>query len=166
MKTQIEEHIDSVFRFALSLTKNRHAAEDLSQECLLRAQQKIHQLKEPSKTKSWLFQIVVNLWKDHLRKKQPNLVETDIATLFAESSRPDETLIQKEEKIEALQMMQALPDKQRNVLFLSVVEQLSNQEIGELLGMNVNSVKASLSIARKTMRYKLITSKENEPTRQ
>ncbi|MEM7454948.1 MAG: RNA polymerase sigma factor [Planctomycetota bacterium] len=151
MLENLEPFIDRVFRFALSLSRDRHLAEDLTQECFLRAVRSADQLKDELAIRSWLFRITLNLWKDYCKKKRISFHEGDWDVPGA-GLPPLERLVQIETRQSAIELMQTLPDKQRTVLFLSAVEQLSNSEIASLLNTNENAVKSSLSIARKRMR--------------
>lgn len=155
MPESFEKHLDSVYRFALSLSRNRHLAEDLTQDCFLRAHQRSSSLKSATATKSWLFQILVNLWKDHLKKKRLNTNEFAIESVF--TNQDPQMLAQQNEQVhQLLDLMQTLPSRQRSVLHLSIVEQFSNSEIAVLLESTENSVKANLSIARNAMRKKIV----------
>ena len=164
VQINIEQYVDNVFRFALSLTRDRHLAEDLTQECFLKAYQRKRQLRSQSAAKSWLFQILINLWKDHLKTNRDHASGSMELELLADYSRPDDKSVQRENYNWIVGQMQLLPDQQRTVLFLSAVEQLSNLMIAELVGSTMNSVKANLSIARKTMRQKLMQQARGEQT--
>ena len=161
----LEPYIDRVFRFALALSRDRHVAEDLTQETFLRAYRSLDQLRKHNSARSWLFRILFNLWKDRCRKKRLPLQDGDYE-VEDRGARPLEVLIDAERQQSALQLMQALPAMQRNALFLSAVEQLSNGEISRLLETSENSVKASLSIARKKMREMLSRKAGNNATAQ
>lgn len=156
MQINLEPFVDQVYRFALSLTRNRESAEDLAQSCLLKACQKQSQLVEEKAIKAWLFRILVNLWKDQIKKKKIETDPTAEVDGFANKSMtPPQIIAQNESHSRLLDLMQALPVRQRTVLHLSAVEQLSNRQIAETLGSTENAVKANLSIARKTLRKML-----------
>ena len=147
-----EKHAEKVYRFALSLSRDVHTAEDLTQETFLRAIRTKSPLKDSSREKPWLFQILVNVWRD--RQRRSNRDESQLSdsdppgNVFA----PEQLAIQTEQKKLILQAMSKLPDQQRNALHLRSVEQLSISEIANLLDSNTNAVKANLSVARKKMR--------------
>lgn len=155
MQVNLEQYVDNVFRFALSLTRDRHLAEDLTQECFLKAHKSKKQLKVAESAKAWLFQMLMNLWKDHVKKKRIHRADQEVETLGSLALPPEQELIQRERCAHVLMMMQSLPSRQRNVLFLHSVEKLRNTEIANLLEINENSVKANLSMARKAMRKRL-----------
>ena len=157
MQINLEHFIDHLFRFALSLTRDPDAAEELTQDCLLRAMRKSSQLVEEEAVKPWLFQIMVNLWKDKLKKKR---LDTDpsinVNGLALPESTPQQHAIQNETRTDILAMIQALPTRQRTVLHLAIVEQMSLDEIAATLSLTKNAVKANLSIGRKTLRKSLV----------
>jgi RNA polymerase sigma-70 factor (ECF subfamily) len=65
---------------------------------------------------------------------------------------PEQVLAGQEELQRALEAMAELPPRQREVLYLSACEEMSTAEIGEVLGIRADAVKANLSLARKRMR--------------
>ena len=157
MQINFEPFIDHLFRFALSLTRDRDAAEELTQNCLLKAMQKSSQLADIKAVKPWLFQILVNLWKDKIKKKRLQTdSSTDVHWLALEEPTPQQQAIQDETRSEIFAMIQALPARQRTVLHLTIVQQLSLDEIATMLSLTKNSVKANLSIGRKTLRKLLV----------
>lgn len=166
MQINLEPFVDQVYRFALSLTRDRESAEDLTQACLLKACQNQSQLVDEKAIRAWLFQILVNLRKDQFKKK--HLITdsaTDVDTLSHAAPTPTQIAIQNESQANIISMMQELPERQRTVLHLSAVEQMNIKEIATMLGSTDNAVKANLSIARKTLRKKLAQSERAEPTR-
>ena len=68
---------------------------------------------------------------------------------------PEEEIIVKEDLLRVRETMDALPDRQREVLYLHACEGFSLPEIAEILALSPQAVKASLSLARKRMRQKL-----------
>ena len=65
-----EKYYTTVMRYALSLTRNYHLAEDITQEAFLKAILSIHKFKGECKVSVWLCQIVKNLYFDECRKRK------------------------------------------------------------------------------------------------
>jgi RNA polymerase sigma-70 factor, ECF subfamily len=157
VKTLLEEYVPRVYRFALQLTHNSHAAEDLSQETFLRALRSGGLPSNPQAARVWLFRITVNLWRDQLRRgklwvgRAEGLVEDPPSRLPA----PDQAVADLEELGLALKALETLPDRQREVLYMSACEGLAVAEIAEVLGTRPDAVKSNLSLARKRMRQML-----------
>jgi RNA polymerase sigma-70 factor, ECF subfamily len=153
----LEEWTPRVYRFALRLCGNAHAAEDLTQETLLRAWRQRGRLRQPGALRVWLFRIVVNVWNDQLRRSRSQVASA--GPLDADEPgqvQPADRLIAGREALDrALRAMAELPPRQREVLYLSTCEGLSTAEVAEVLGINPDAAKASLALARKKMRQQL-----------
>ncbi len=151
MSDGIADYVSRVYRFALRLTGDPHRAEDLTQETFLRAWRKRGSLRDPRATRTWLFRIAVNLWKDQSSKGKPDAValETEIA---AGCATPDQHLQGQEELQQAIKKLSGLPPRQSQVLYLVAVEQMSLAEAADVLQINKNTAKVHLSLARKQMR--------------
>jgi RNA polymerase sigma-70 factor, ECF subfamily len=150
----LAEHVPNVYRFALRLTGDRHRAEDLTQETFLRAWQRQEQLKEGRAVRVWLFRIAANLWTDELRRGHlptASIPRGDCQAV-CERATPDRTAEAKEELQRALGLLDELPVRQRTVLYLTAVEELSLSEVADVVGIDKNTAKVHLSLARKRMR--------------
>ena len=153
----LEEHAARVWRFALRLTGDAHQAEDLAQDALLRAWQHRWRLRDPSRARVWLFQITVNLWRDQMRRtsRRPECTNDTAVDQLCVNIDPAQALVIEENVRRTLIAMDQLPTRQREVLHLHACESLSLAEIAEILGIRTEAVKASLCLARKSMRRKL-----------
>jgi RNA polymerase sigma-70 factor, ECF subfamily len=150
----IEEHVGSVYRYALRLAGRTEAAEDLTQETLLRGWRNRSKLCDARAARVWLLRIATNLWNDELRRakfRTQLLVDEPpcprILPLTAIDDRENVRL--------ALAAMDELPPRQRQVLYLATCEDLGHSEIAEILEISEPAVKANLSLARKEMRRRL-----------
>jgi RNA polymerase sigma factor (sigma-70 family) len=150
----LEEHLGTVYRYALRLTGKTEAAEDLAQETLLRAWQSRAKLRDARVARVWLLRIATNLWMDELRrgKFRPRVLQNETPSF---GPTPGTVANEKENVQRALAAMDQLPERQRQVLFLISCEGLSQSEVSEVLGITLTAVKANLSLARKEMRRRL-----------
>jgi RNA polymerase sigma-70 factor, ECF subfamily len=153
----LAEFVPHVYRLALRLTGDRHRAEDLTQETFLRAWKRRDQLKEGRALRIWLLKIAANLWTDELRRSRSpaapvSLPEVEIA---CDAATPDRTAEAKESLEQALRLLDSLPVRQRTVLYLTAVEELSSSEVADVLGIDKNTAKVHLSLARKKMREQI-----------
>ncbi len=155
--TPLEEHLPSVYRFALRLTQNPHEAEDLTQDVFVRAWRGRRQLRKAKSARAWLFQVTANLWRDRLRsrRRSPEQAEPSLDHHERFGVPPDLESIVQEDVERTLEAVDSLPSRQREVLYLHAVEGLSLAEIAEILATSSAAVKASLSLARKRIRRKL-----------
>jgi len=150
----LEEHLGTVYRYALRLTGKNELAEDLAQETMLRAWRSHAKLRDSSVARVWLLRIATNLWTDELRKGRfrPRALDSEPRCT---KPTPGVAAHAKENVTLAMAAMDELPQRQRQVLYLITCEGLSQNEVSEVLGIEVAAVKASLSLARKEMRRQL-----------
>ncbi len=150
----LEEHLGSVYRYALRLTHRPDLAEDLAQETWLRAWRSWQSLREQRATRVWLFRIATNIWTDQLRRGRfrPEPLDTD-----PPCPRPSaDTASDDRENVRlAMAAMDQLPERQRQVLYLITCENLSRDEVATILEMSETAVNSNLSLARKEMRQRL-----------
>jgi RNA polymerase sigma-70 factor, ECF subfamily len=153
----LEEHATRIWRFALRLTGDLHHAEDLTQETLLRAWRHRRRLRDPRKARVWLFAITANLWRDQCRraKCRPRQADVPVETERDQNVSPEQQMIGREDVKRALDAMDRLPARQREVLYLHTCESLSLAEVASVLKISPGAAKASLSLARKWMRQEL-----------
>ncbi len=146
-----------VYRFALRLTGDVHAAEDLTQETLLRAWSRRLQLRDPRAARVWLLRIAANLWRDQARRARlPAARPEPLGEDVPSSCRPPGSdVADREELGRALAALDALPPRQREVLYLSACDGLTRAEIAEVLGVSPDAVKANLCLARQRLRRQM-----------
>jgi RNA polymerase sigma-70 factor (ECF subfamily) len=160
-----------LYNVAFKYAGNRYDAEDLVQETLYTAYHKFHQLRDSQKFKSWMFIILRNHFLKWQRKKAP--VQADgfedgidyLSQLESVSLRQDMASVY-ETKAEAdtiQSILDKLPEKYKAVLILYYMEDISYQEIAEMLGVPIGTVMSRLSRAKQMMKKALLRSTINEP---
>jgi RNA polymerase sigma-70 factor (ECF subfamily) len=162
-----------VYNLAYRILGESDAAADATQDAFLSAYRGIAKFRGGS-FKSWLLRIVTNACYDQLRRKQRRPtsslddlpVEADHSAYLRDpAERPD----QYTERQELHRVIQAgiatLPDEQRVVLVLSDVQGLSYQEISQVAGMSLGTVKSRLSRGRAKLRDHLQAQGELLPSR-
>jgi RNA polymerase sigma-70 factor, ECF subfamily len=156
------EHIDSLYSYALVLTRNRTDAEDLVQETYVRALKAMVRLKAESNVKSWLFTILRNIWLNQLRHRRtaPQLVEMDLdgstdGISVEASHNPHAIYVSEMERNFVREAVQRLPPAFREVILLREYEELSYQEIATILECPIGTVMSRLARARSKLRILL-----------
>jgi RNA polymerase sigma-70 factor, ECF subfamily len=132
-----------LLRFALRLTRDTPAAEDLVQETLLKAWRSFRQFKTGTNIRSWLYRILVNAFYEHGRK---------IRAVPEMAPLANSSVI---ERLEVAEALDALPLDQRTVLLLGVVEGFTCREMSEILAIPMGTVMSRLSRAREALRQSL-----------
>lgn len=147
-----ERHQKSLYNFFHKQNGNRQFSEDLVQEVFLRMLKYRHTYRGSGKFTTWMFSIARNTQVDYFRKqnriddKQPDVVQ-----LVSEESNPEEHFFQKSEHALLQQALLKLSPEKREVLVLSRFQNLKYHEISEILGCNVNTIKARVFRAMKDL---------------
>lgn len=167
MKLQFEEfvvpHISTLLRTAVRLCRNRCLAEDLVQETVLNAWKAFGDSHAVRNHKAWLFSIMIHRWGRERRKQAHESlsdVEENVIVLSKRGSRPanaEQSLLLRE----IVDQIDALPEDQRTVLLLSVVEEIPLREIAEILEVPIGTVFSRLGRARAALRQ--VTVRRNVP---
>ncbi|MEQ8319758.1 MAG: sigma-70 family RNA polymerase sigma factor [Rhodospirillales bacterium] len=151
IKRLMTQEIPRLRRYALTLSSDIGKADDLVQDCLEHAIRKRGQLKKAGSIRAWMFRILytrfINEEKRH-RNSRAHVPIDDAEHLL--SVRPQQEVTQNCREIIAA--FQKLPDEQRAVLAMTVVEGFSYDEIALTLDVPIGTVRSRLSRARETLR--------------
>lgn len=150
MQDLIVEHIPHLRRYARALLRNPQAADDLVQDTLERAWAKRGFWREGSDLRAWLFTVMHNVFVNqfHRSAAAPIVAELDQAMPAVASASAEEAIVLRDFSNALTQLH---PDL-REVLFLVGVEQLSYQEVAQLLGTPIGTVMSRLSRGRERLR--------------
>lgn len=147
---RVEESRIRLYRLALSWCGDRMLADDLAQEALTRALRKHHQLRDVERLDAWLFAILHNCWREHLRRLKPQVSLDDV--LFVCDRCPEYEQTQDQIVAQVRQAVAALPMGQREVVTLVDLEGLSYAEVAEVLNIPIGTVMSRLSRARRALK--------------
>jgi RNA polymerase sigma-70 factor, ECF subfamily len=157
------EYINALYGYALMLTRNSAEAEDLVQETYVRALEAQPRLREDSNIKGWFFTILRNLWLNQLRKRKsgPTLVDVDgeeggADLLPGQTRNSQEILLGKEDAERVQAAIDQLSTEFREVILLREFEELSYQEIANVLNCPAGTVMSRLGRARAKLRVLLV----------
>jgi RNA polymerase sigma-70 factor (ECF subfamily) len=151
-----EEYFAFAWRSARRLGIVEGALEDVVQDVFLVVHRRLHTLEGGSRTRSWLFSIVVRVVSDvrrSLRRKPANLggqarSGLDVDWVVASAPCPEDSLAKAEAQRVLDSLLDAMTDPRRQVFILAELEQMSAPEIAAAVGANVNTVYARLRAAR------------------
>jgi RNA polymerase sigma-70 factor (ECF subfamily) len=150
-------HID---RLLYHLAPDWQDRADLAQEVWIRVYRHLHRLQEPERFRGWLSRIVTNLFYDELRKRKrnqaplsldaPRLVEDGEMEWDLPDDAPDpaEHLSTREFYEQLREAIQCLPEAFRVTIVLREIEGLAYEEIAELTGVSLGTVKSRIARAR------------------
>ena len=151
-----------LYRYLVRLTANPAVAEDLFQETWLKVITRIHRYDERRPIEPWLFAVARNLAIDHLRKASPESLdepsesgETRIARLGADEPGSLECLLEQERRGLLERKLEELPALYREALSLRFEEEMTFEEIAEVLSAPVSTVKSRVQRALSTLRKRM-----------
>ncbi len=146
------------FRVAHGVLRNAADAEDVAQEALLRAYQKLDRLRDATRFRAWLvritFRLALDRWRSARRREQR---ETQWAMPDLRPAPPTAEEIANSNAFQARleKALEQLPEKFRLVLLLAAIEGYTLEEVAEMLGIPMGTVKSRLFFARKQLAEKL-----------
>jgi RNA polymerase sigma-70 factor (ECF subfamily) len=156
----MEQYGKATYNFAFRLTHNESDARDLTQEAFMRVFRAWRAFVPGTSFLSWIYRIVTNLHRDELRRRkgryQEELPEDNAPQEFGGERPLAETPIedylegQLGERIS--RALEALSLDQRQVVVLADIEELSYQEIAEIVGCSIGTVRSRLHRARAQLR--------------
>ena len=152
-----------VLNFIHRMVNSTEEAEDLTQETFIAVYQKLGSLKDNDRFEPWLFRIARNFVYQSYRSRQPAVVSTDIIdedgqpmTQLADVRKnPDEEFQSRELDEVVAKVIADLPEKYREVFVLSAVRRFSYQQIAEIIGRSLPSVKTDIHRARLEVRRRV-----------
>jgi RNA polymerase sigma-70 factor (ECF subfamily) len=150
-----------VLNYLFRMTGSREEAEDLAQDTFILAFRKLATLKDPLRFQSWLFRIAQNNVYQRYRGKKPILESIDeedadelsgLQRLATPRLGPQESVLSDELEEVILRAVASLPEKYKTVFVLSAIQKLSYNEISDIVGRSLASVKSDIHRARVTVR--------------
>lgn len=158
-ETLYRRYKDELYRTALAITRDRGAAEELLQDCFLRAYDHMDRVDGYASLRPWLHRIIVNLSYNWATKKRLRLVSVEDVfdrLMMVPRSSPERAF----ERQELLQVvddaLRSLSMPQRAVVVLFYLQGFSLAEIAYVLDCPVGTVKSRLHNARKALRQRLM----------
>lgn len=156
LRRSLEAGRPALYRLAFLWCHDPALADDLTQEALTKAVARLGQLRDPERLRPWLYGILVNCWRDHLRALRPN---EDLDQIEESLVCPLPTPEQQASQAELVTAMRAavarLPVGQREVIALVDLEECSYAETAAILSIPVGTVMSRLHRGRAALRASL-----------
>jgi RNA polymerase sigma-70 factor, ECF subfamily len=159
---QLIAHLTGLFGYAMALTRSRENAEDLLQETYVRAFAAVGRVRAKSNIKAWLFTILRNIWRNEIRSRvsRPRHEPLDGAYASSEvpadlSQNPHMLYVALADRRRVLAAIDQLPSDAREIIILREFEELSYQQIADILKCPLGTVMSRLDRARTKLRMLL-----------
>lgn len=157
---------ERIFSVIYNLTANKEDTYDLSQETFIKAFQSIGRFKAKSSFFTWLYRIAVNSTLTHLKKNRfksflsfetlhEEASPSDVLEALSSKSNTEKPALLKELQYKLNEALQTLSVKHRTVIVLFEIDDLSHQEIADIMNCSVGTVRSRLHYAKKLLQVKL-----------
>ena len=159
-------HMSSLFRYALSMTRDRSRAEELTQDTLAKAVEHVDKYKAGTNARAWLFRIMTNHHINQRRARRPEVQflegveprwDSETQELLVRShTDPERSLITRLAGSQIKEALERLPEDFRMVVVLADLEGFSYREIADQVGCPIGTVMSRLHRGRRLMRQHLL----------
>ena len=161
----VAAHAQLVYNLALRTLNIPHEAEDVAQEAFVRAWRGLPSFRAEASFRTWLYRIVTNLCYNRLPRLRQELaaLEAEVAVPLPDDRQHVETMLLSQELQTHLhQAIADLPDSYRMLVTLRHLQQLSYDEIAEVMAMPLGTVKTGIFRARRQLRQALEAYNQDE----
>ena len=155
-ETQIMPVTDKMYRYAYSILRDKETAHDVVQECLIKIWKNRMKIAEIKNIDSWVMRITRNQCYDWVKvnrfslQTDKDVSRDDIAQ--TESVGADEDAVISDQMQWLQQIVSTLPQKQKEIYHLREVEEMTYQDIAEILSLSLSEVKVTLHRTRQKIR--------------
>lgn len=158
-----EAYARKILNFVYRMVNSLEEAEDLTQDTFVAVYQKLGTLKDNRKFEPWLFRIARNYVYQRYRTRTPSAVSIDgfdensqrVIQLEDAGRNPDEVFQGQELESVVADIISSLPEKYREVFVLSALQRFSYQQIADIVGRSLPSVKTDIHRARLEVRKRV-----------
>jgi RNA polymerase sigma factor (sigma-70 family) len=149
----IDKFKNPLYATILRMTKNPHDAQDLVQEAFIKVYQQLDKYDNTGSFSSWLYRVAINHCMDEFRKKRYKMKQVEIdESSMVSADTPELIFLKNEESRRLERLIATLPEDERVIILLRYVNELSYDEIGELVDAPLSTVRNKLHRAKKKMR--------------
>lgn len=156
-KTEVLPLKNKLYRFAFNIVKDEELAKDVVQECMIKVWEKRDEVKLIHNLEAWCMQVTRNKALDKLRSK--HIKRTDLFEVELDTRKEKDTPVVLTERSEIMgriqELIDNLPNRQREVMQLRDIEGYSYKEIADMLVIDINLVKTNLFRARRKLKESL-----------
>lgn len=170
-ETLINRYQKMAFNVAYRILGNEEDAKDMTQEALIKVFRNLKSFRMDSSFSTWLYRIVMNTCKDHLRKNKVKVISMDqsydvgdgeVQMEFEdEGLKPDELLVSKETQSEVQEALMEVSEKNRIVVVLRDIKGFSYSEISDIVNIPIGTIKSRISRGRNELKSILMNKRQS-----
>ncbi len=159
-----QRYQDRLFNFLYRMTGNRHDAEDLAQEVLMRVYRALPRFRPEAPFRPWLYKIATNVAINHLKARRVTVPIDDVFAASGSFNSPELSAEIHETQQNIGRAIRAMPETYRAVILMRHIEELSYEEIALALDVPLGTAKVRLHRARLMLQEKLVAQGVKEPS--
>lgn len=149
----INKYKNQLYATVLRMTRNPQDAQDFVQDAFIKVYRNLDKYKADGPFASWLYRVAINHCMDAFRKKQYSTVQVEIDEEKVVNPNHPEIIFLKNEKSRQLERLVAtLPNDERLIILLRYVNEVTYEEISEIMDIPISTVRNKLHRAKKKMR--------------
>jgi RNA polymerase sigma-70 factor (ECF subfamily) len=160
LERAMQQYGKATYNFAFRLTGNEADARDLAQDAFIRVYRAWRSFQPGTSFLSWIYRIVTNLYRDELRRRkgrfQKEIPEDNVPQEFGGQRplavTPVDDYVERQLSEPLSRALAQLSAEQRQVVVLADIEEYSYQEIAEIMGCSIGTVRSRLHRARGLLR--------------
>jgi RNA polymerase sigma-70 factor, ECF subfamily len=151
----VDATADDIFRMAVSFTRHRGEAEDLTQEVFLKLWQNLHRYTTDSSFRAWAFRVARNLFVDAYRRsrdqRRATWVDPEFLELLPGGEDPHTRAVRRQRLEMAKSALERLPEELAQLILLRDFADWSYEELAEELELPLGTIKSRLNRARREL---------------
>jgi len=149
----INKYKNQLYATILRMTKNPQDAQDLVQDAFIKVYRNLDKYDASGSFSSWLYRVAINHCMDEFRKKRYSMTQIEIdEERVVEPNHPELVFLKKEKSRQLERLIATLPEDERLIILLRYVNEISYEEISEVMGVPLATVRNKLHRAKKKMR--------------
>jgi|SaaInlV_200m_DNA_3_1039701.scaffolds.fasta_scaffold02005_8 RNA polymerase sigma-70 factor (ECF subfamily) len=148
VRKRIVDSRERLFRVAYSWCHDRYQADDLCQETIITALEKVDQLRAEDALDAWMFRIMQNAYRKHFRKMKPQVDVESLEDHMEEEAPAERDIERAEEILQVRAGLAQLKESQRMIISLVDIEGVSYKEAADILEIPIGTVMSRLARAR------------------
>lgn len=149
----INKYKNPLYGTILRMTKHPEDAQDLVQEAFIKVYHQLEKYDGKGSFSSWLYRVAINHCLDEFRKKKYKVKHTEMKEDTVVNDKSPEVIFLKKEKHRQLErLITTLPEDERLIILMRYRNELSYQEMSDILGIPVSHIRNKLHRAKNKMR--------------
>ncbi|MFE8697628.1 RNA polymerase sigma factor [Cytobacillus sp. FJAT-53684] len=149
----INKYKNQLYATILRMTKNPQDAQDLVQEAFIKVYNQLGKFDRNGSFSSWMYRVAINHCMDEFRKKRYQMKQVEVnEEKVINPNHPEVIFLKKEKSRQLERLIATLPEDERMIILLRYVNELSYDEISELIEIPLSQVRNKLHRAKKKMR--------------